>query len=95
MNNKKKENVKSEIDEEKIMKIIKENEEIKNENFELIKDLDKLAELQKIYQGLIEENKNLKIELKDSDLNEENQKLLNDIITDRNMNEEEEENNDD
>ena len=76
MNNKK-EKVNTEIDEEKLMKIIHENEGIKNENFELIKDLDKLAELQKIYQGLIDENSKLKQELKESDLNEENKKSLN------------------
>ena len=93
MNNKK-EKVNTEIDEEKLMKIIHENEEIKNENFELIKDLDKLAELQKIYQGLIDENSKLKNELKDSDLNEENQKSLNDAIGDDNLNEEEENKND-
>ena len=94
MNNKK-EKVNTEIDEEKLMKIIHENEGIKNENFELIKDLDKLAELQKIYQGLIDENSKLKQELKESDLNEENQKSLNNAIGDDNLNEEEEENNDD
>ena len=94
MNNKK-EKVNAEIDEEKLMKIIHENEGIKNENFELIKDLDKLAELQKIYQGLIDENSKLKQELKESDLNEENQKSLNNSIGDDNLNEEEEENNDD
>ena len=93
MNNKK-EKINTEIDEEKLMKIIHENEEIKNENFELIKDLDKLAELQKIYQGLIDENSKLKNELKDSDLNEENQKSLNDAIGDDNLNEEEENKND-
>ena len=93
MNNKK-EKLNIEIDEEKLMKIIHENEEIKNENFELIKDLDKLAELQKIYQGLIDENSKLKNELKDSDLNEENQKSLNDAIGDDNLNEEEENKND-
>ena len=94
MNNKK-EKVNTEIDEEKLMKIIHENEEIKNENFELIKDLDKLAELQKIYQGLIDENSKLKNELNNSDLNEENQKSLNDAIGDDNLNEEEEENKND
>ena len=57
-------------DEEKIMKIIKENEEIKKENFDFIKDLDKLAELQETYQDLVEENKKLKVILKDCELNE-------------------------
>ena len=75
------------------MKIIKENEEIKKENFDFIKDLDKLAELQKTYQDLVEENKKLKVILKDSELNEENKKLLIDIINDDNMIEEEENNN--
>ena len=77
------------------MKIIKENEEIKNENFEFIKDLDQLAELQKIYQGLIEENKKLKLEVKDGEFNEENKQKINDIITEDNMIEEEDNNYDD
>ena len=91
-NQKKEKNNEKELDEEKLMKIIKENEEIKNENFEFIKDLDQLAELQKIYQGLIEENKKLKLEVKDGEFNEENKKKINDIITEDNMIEEEDNN---
>ena len=75
--------------EEKLMKIISENEEIKNNNFELIKDLDQLAELQKIYQVLIDENKKLKINLSQSELDEGNQKLLKDIINEENLIDEE------
>jgi len=75
--------------EEKLMKIINENEEIKNSNFELIKDLDQLAELQKIYQVLIDENKKLKINLSQSELDEGNQKLLKDIINEENLIDEE------
>ena len=92
-NQEKEENDEKELDEEKLMKIIKENEEIKNENFDLIKDLDQLAELQKIYQRLIEENKKLKLEIKDGEFDKENHKKINDIINDDNMIEEE--NNDD
>ena len=71
------------------MKIISEKEEIKNNNFELIKDLDQLAELQKIYQVLIDENKKLKINLSQSELDEGNQKLLKDIINEENLIDEE------
>lgn len=83
------ENIDEEKAEEKLMKIISENEEIKNNNFELIKDLDQLAELQKIYQVLIDENKKLKINLSQSELDEGNQKLLKDIINEENLIDEE------
>ena len=79
------EDIDEEKAEEKLMKIINENEEIKNNNFELIKDLDQLAELQKIYQVLVDENKKLKINLSQSDLDEGNQKLLKDIINEENL----------
>jgi len=83
------EDIDEEKAEEKLMKIISENEEIKNNNFELIKDLDQLAELQKIYQVLIDENKKLKINLSQSELDEGNQKLLKDIINEENLIDEE------
>ena len=82
----------NELSEEKLIKIIKENEKIKKENFDFIKDLDKLAELQQVYQELIEENKNLKTEINNNNLGKENQKKLEDIIKSEenyNMNEEE------
>ena len=80
---------------EKIMKIKIENEEIKKENFELIKDLDQLSELQQIYQGLIDENKKFKLILNKSELDEGDQIQLNDIINEENFIQEDINNDDD
>ena len=79
-----KENNMNEIEEKNLMKIHEENENIKNENYELIKDLDQLTQLQLIYQGLLEENKKLKNDLYGNEFTVEKQ----DLLTDNNNDEE-------
>ena len=86
MNGKKEEDDTSEIEtQKKLIYMHEENENIKKENYELIKDLEELAKLQSIYQEIVEENKKLKSNI----YSEENQNLLNEIINDENIIEEE------
>ena len=87
--NKEKEIDISESEAKNLIQMHEENERIKNENFELIKDLDQLAQLQIVYQGLIEENQKLKTNLFGNEIIEEKQTLLKDIISDENVIEEE------
>ena len=79
----------SESEAQKLIQMHEENEKIKKENYELIKDLDQLAQLQIVYQGLIEENQKLKTNLFGNEIIEEKQTLLKDIISDENVIEEE------
>ena len=69
----------------KLMDMHEENENIKKENFELIKDLEQLAQLQHIYQAIMEENEQLKSNI----YSEENQNILKEIINSENINEKE------
>ncbi len=69
----------------KLMDMHEENENIKKENFELIKDLEQLAQLQHIYQEIMEENEQLKSNI----YSEENQNILKEIINSENINEKE------
>ena len=77
-----------EKDIEEIMNTKEKNEELKKENFELIKDLDELPELKKVYQVLVEENKKMKMILNENELDKKNQKYLKDIIDEENYIEE-------
>ena len=70
----------------KLIERHEENENIKKENFELIKDLEQLAQLQHIYKEIMEENEKLKSNV----YSEENQTLLKDIINNENLNEKKE-----
>ena len=85
----KEENDINENEAKKLIEMHEENEKIKNENYELIKDLDQLAQLQLVYQRLLEENQKLKTNLIGNELSKENQALLKDIINDENIIEEE------
>ena len=85
----KEENEINENEAKKLIEMHEENEKIKNENYELIKDLDQLAQLQLVYQRLLEENQKLKTNLIGNELSKENQALLKDIINDENIIEEE------
>ena len=85
----KEENDINENEAKKLIEMHEENEKIKNENYELIKDLDQLAPLQRVYQGLIEENQKLKTSLIGNELSEEKKTLLKNIISDENIIEEE------
>ena len=85
----KEENDINENEAKKLIEMHEENEKIRNENYELIKDLDQLAPLQRVYQGLIEENQKLKTSLIGNELSEEKKTLLKNIISDENIIEEE------
>jgi hypothetical protein len=88
MNILEKENDMNEIEENNLMKMHEENENIKNENYELIKNLDQLPQLQLVYQGLLEENKTLKAKLYGNELTREKQNLLQNSNNDEEANEE-------
>jgi hypothetical protein len=82
MISKKEENDTSEIEtQKKLIYMHEEIENIKKENYKLIKDLEEMAKLQVIYQEIMEENKKLKSNI----YSEENQNLLKEIINDENI----------
>ena len=70
-----------------IQKLIEENDRLKKENFEYIKSLDELNELNESYQNLIKENEKLK-----NNGNENRLEMLDDKINSDDINDNEESN---
>ena len=81
------EKMKEKTNENDIQKLIEENDRLKKENFEYIKSLDELNELNESYQNLIKENEKLK-----NNGNENRLEMLDDKINSDDINDNEESN---